>query len=86
MDQSSSDLGRDLGGVRKLAGRGYRAQSSLVVKFTTMNRISKDMGPPMQGPTWDGVFNNLRDCQACGTSQACAVYNLYGCSRQPWCN
>ena len=69
---------------------GDGAQSSLVVEFTT-NRISKDMRPPTQGPTWDGVLSNLRsvfhrDRQVCGTSQACAVYNLHGCSRQPCCN
>lgn len=69
---------------------GDRGTEQSGSQVTTTN-ISKDMRPPMQGPTWDGVLNNLRsifhrDCQVCGTSQACAVYNLHGCSRQPCCN
>ena len=72
-------------------GRGTGARSSLVVKFTTMSRISKATEPLTQGPSWDGARDNLRsifhrDWQVCGATQACAVYNLHGCSQRPCCN
>ena len=72
-------------------GQGTGARGSLVVKFTAMSRISKATGPLTQGPSWDGAWDNLRsifhrDCQLCGATQACAVYNLHGCSQQPCCN